>query len=49
MAIMMKLTKKYQNYADKIKFIYPRTASLLYKISDWYLEEAKHEDLRNEI
>lgn len=44
-----KLATKYQKYADKIKFIYPRTASLLSEISDWYLEKAKREDIRNEI
>ncbi len=40
---------KYQNYADKIKFIYPRAASILQKISNWYLNEAKREDIRNEL
>lgn len=40
---------KYLEYADSIKFIYPKTSQLLRKISDWYLREAKHEDLRNEL
>jgi hypothetical protein len=43
------LAEKYKKYADKLKLIYPRTANLLIKISDWYLEEAKREDMKNEI
>lgn len=40
---------KYLEYANSIKFIYPKTSQLLRKISDWYLREAKREDLRNEL
>ena len=40
---------KYLKYADTIKFIYPKTSQLLRRISDWYLCEAKHEDLRSEL
>ncbi|MCH9741094.1 MAG: hypothetical protein K0U38_09720 [Epsilonproteobacteria bacterium] len=40
---------KYLQYADAIRFTYPKTSQLLRKVSDWYLREAKREDLRSEL
>ena len=43
------LAEKYRQFADKLKFKWPRTAAMLQRIADGYIGNARYEDIRRDL